>query len=106
MILDENKVSCCTLIADCIMPSKKEEGYRFSYAYNVPAKQAAEYMNFINETFAYFGQPCSRVYVSGFVLSTRSSVWDKERIVSQVKMITERNNTLINEESNFLHRQK
>ena len=106
MMLDESKISCCTIVADCVIPDAPGKLSKSSYVYYVPAKDIAEYIRFISETFAYFGQPCSRVYISGFIISTESSIWNKERIVSQIKMITERNNALINEKTNFLHREK
>ena len=88
---DDNKISCCTIVADCITPNVPGKS---SYAYHVPFEDAYKYMNFINETFAYFGQPCERIYVSGFIITTNSSVWDKERIFTQIKMVTEQKNVL------------
>ena len=93
-ILNEDKVSCCTIIADCTMHNTPRKS---SYVYNVPFEETYEYMNFINETFAYFEQPCERIYISGFIITTKSSVWDKERIFTQIKMVTDQKNALIEE---------
>ena len=101
-MFDENqKFDCCTLVADCIKPkndySETGNAYTFSYHYNVPVEKIEESKKFIEETFKFFGQPCSRVYISGFAIQSKSSIWTKERIVNQIKMDTEKINVLLQE---------
>ena len=101
-MFDENeKFDCCTLVADCKRPKsnylENGESYTFSYHYNVPIESIEEAKRFIEETFKYFGQPCFRVYISGFAIQSKSSIWTKERIVNQIKMDTEKNNILLQE---------
>lgn len=110
MMFDENKklIDCCILTADCVRPKNdyKETGgaYTFSYNYSVPVDKIEEIKTFIEETFKYFDQPCSRVYISGFAIQSESSVWTKERIVRQVKMDTEKMNILLQENHKFMTR--
>ena len=110
MMFDENRklIDCCILVADCVKPRSDYEktggAYTFSYNYSVPIEKIEEAKKFIEETFKYFGQPCSRVYISGFAIQTESSIWTKKRIVEQVKMEAEKINILLQESRNIRKR--
>lgn len=103
MMFNERRelIDCCILTADCVIPradyEKTGSTYTFSYNYSIPVNKIEEIQTFIRETFKYFGQPCSRVYISGFANLSESSIWTKERIVNQVKMDTEKINILLQE---------
>lgn len=94
-------VDCCTLIADCNIKvpnyGQSEKNYKFSYTYNVAIEDIEEAKKFIAATFEYFNQPCSRVYIAGFAVLTKNSIWTKERIVEQVKNDTTRINTILSD---------
>ena len=100
----QNLIDCCILIADCIVPSPDYEKtggvYKFSYTYSVPKEKIEEAQKFIATTFEHFKLPCSRVYISGFAILTRNSIWNKERIVEQIQRETEKINMILHDISN------
>ena len=88
--MDNDKIDCAVIVVDSI----KINDCKFSYNYCVKISDIEQTMKFLKVLYAEYNVPCHRIYLSGFACLNRSSVWEKQRMVEQVRREAKRINML------------
>ena len=83
MTQTNNAIECAIIHVDNGDKSNSIANYGRSFCIRV--KDIEETMKFIKGVYEELNIPFSRIYISGFTLSTESFIWTKKRILESIK---------------------